>query len=152
MWLRSRPGPGRPKASSPSSPTPLPVISPLCSASPVQGNSASHCVWPEGSVRDGTKVLSPVVPFYRRGDRGTATDSIGKRRLCPKCSWGPFAQGTGHTASGDVSQKALAGRGLQRQRSELEARGARGGVYLSSPGRHLGVSPLHHFPFRRLTL
>lgn len=50
-----------------------------------------------------------------------AQDSIGKRCLCPKCSWGPFAQGTGHTASGDVSQKALAGRGLQRQRSELEA-------------------------------
>ena len=125
------------------------------SASPVQGNSTSHCIWLEGSVRDGTKVpcvLSRVVPFYRRVDRGTAADSVGKRCLCPKCSWGPFAQGTGYIASGDVTQKALAGRGLRRQRSELEARGARRGVYLSSPGRHLGVGPLHHFPFRRLTL
>ena len=71
--------------------------------------STSHCVWPEGLVRDGTNVpcvLSRVVPFYRRGDRGTAADSVGKRRLCPRCSGGPFAQGTGQAASGDVTQKA----------------------------------------------
>ena len=90
------------------------------SASPVQGNSTSHCIWLEGSVRDVTKVpcvYSRVVPFYRRVDRGTASDSVGKRRLCPKYSWGPFTQGTGYIASGDVTQKALAGRGLRRQRS-----------------------------------
>lgn len=59
-------------------------------------------------MRDGTKgpcTLSHVAPFYRWGDRGTATDSAGRRLLFPSWSWGPLCPRDGTHCQVEMSPR-----------------------------------------------